>query len=92
MKLFRYLDDITLVTPPTVANTAFEILNKVLTNDGMLLNEEKCVAFTTDGSRPQDGITAKLWDSAEDHGGFTVCGFPSTYGNPSEESPLAFPI
>ena len=52
MKLFRYLDDITLVTPPTVASTAFEILKNVLTNDGMLLNEEKCVAYTTNEERP----------------------------------------
>ena len=40
VKLFRYLDDITLITPPNVANTAFEILRKILTSDGMIPNEE----------------------------------------------------
>ena len=68
VRLFRYLDDITLITPPTVANRAFEILSTTLTEDCMLLHEGKCVAFTTDGVRPNDGITAKLWDNATDHG------------------------
>ena len=40
VRLFRYLDDITLITPPTVANTAFDILRQTLTDDGMFLNEE----------------------------------------------------
>ena len=76
MKLFRYLDGITLVVPLRAANPSFEILRDILTTDGMILSEDTCVAYTTNEERLAEGITAKLWDNAGDHSGFTACGLP----------------
>ena len=52
VKLFRYLDDITLITPPSVANKAFEILSTTLTEEGMLLNEENALLLPRTAADP----------------------------------------
>ena len=92
VRLLRYLDDITLICPPEIADETYHVLRQVLTEDGMLLNEDKCIAFTSDGSQPDQETSKKLWENATDHSGFIVCGFPSTYEDQTAESPVAFPI
>ena len=52
--LRRYMDDITLITAPRIADKSYEELKEALTRAGMKLNEEKCTAWTTDGRPPRD--------------------------------------
>ena len=89
--MLRYLDDITLICPPEIADETYHVLRQVLTEDGMLLNEDKCIAFTSDGSPPTQETTKELWENSKDHRGFIVCGFPSTYEDQAAEAPVAFP-
>ena len=58
----------------------------------MILNDDKCTSLPS-GCSPLGQPTAKmLWGNAKGHNGFIGCGFLSIYGDPSAESPVAFPI
>ena len=58
----------------------------------MILNVDKCIAFSSDGNPPTQPTAGRLWDNASDHNGFIVCGFPSTFEDPTAEALVAFPI
>ena len=90
--LRRYMDDITLITAPHIADKCYSALKEALIRAGMKLNEDKCTAWTTDGRPPEDQVSRTLWENAVDHGGFVVCGFPATCEDPAAEAALAFPI
>ena len=90
--LRRYMDDITLIAAPQVADKCYSELKAALTRAGMKLNEDKCTAWTTDGKPPESQQARTLWENAKDHRGFVVCGFPATCEDPAAEAALAFPI
>ena len=81
------LDALTLICPPDIADEACQILREVLTQDGMILNEDKCIAFSSDGSPPTPPAARRLWFKAKGHNGFIVCGFLSTCDEPTVASP-----
>ena len=90
--LRRYMDDMTLITAPQVAERCYETLKEALAAAGMKLNEDTFTDWTTDGKPPETENARTLWDNAQDHRGFVVCGFPATCENPAAEATLAFPI
>ena len=45
VRLVRHIDDITLICPPYIADEAYHVLREVLTQGGMILNEDKCIAM-----------------------------------------------
>ena len=53
IQIMRYMDDITLVTSSELADLAFLTIKEVLEEAGMLLNMDKCTAWTTDGVTPK---------------------------------------
>jgi hypothetical protein len=82
----RYMDDITIVTSDELADLAFLTIEESLEEAGMLLNVDKCTAWTSNGVTPKDPMTKQLWEQARDHRGFIVCGFPATFENPVKEA------
>ena len=83
---------ITLIVAPESADTCFEALSQALTEAGMKLNVDKCIAWTTDGHPPDTPRARALWNQAKDHRGFIACGFPATFEHPEFAAPLAFPM
>ena len=65
----RDIDDITLICPPDIADETYHFLRQVLIEDGMIPHEDKCIAFTSDGSTPTQDTTTKLSDNSNDHKG-----------------------
>ena len=88
----RYMDDISLIVAPEIADRCFEYLSKALTEGGMKFNQDKCTAWISNGETPETPITRDLWNQAKDHRGFIVCGFPATYDDPAKEASIAYPI
>ena len=90
--LRRYMDDMTLVTAPHVAERCYAELKEALARSGVKLSEDKRTAWATDGKPPAAQEARALWESARDHRGFVVCGLLATCEDPASEAALAVPI
>ena len=72
--LFSYLDDITLVVPPELAQEARAIVTEELARVGLTTNDRKSGVFTKSGQCPPG---CEDWrDNIQRHDGFLLCGRP----------------
>ena len=64
VRILRYFDDRILTCPPDISDEAYQLLRGVLTQDGMILHEDTCIAFSSDGTPPTQPMSRRLWDNA----------------------------
>ena len=57
----RHMDDITLVTAPSVADVCFVASGYTLIDAGVKLNGDNCTERTTDGIKPETPLALALW-------------------------------
>ena len=56
----RYMDDISLIVAPDVADQCFKYFSKALTEGGMKLNQDTCTAWVSNGEILETPLTRNL--------------------------------